>query len=95
MVLLDINEEANQRTLEEITRNGGKGYAFKCDVSDAKEVYKVAKEVENKVWQVSILVNNAGILYGKRILDLADAQIEKIFKINIIAHFWVIQIKSE
>ena len=36
-----------------------------------------------------MLINNAGIAIGKPLLELSDENIERIFKINAISHFWV------
>jgi all-trans-retinol dehydrogenase (NAD+) len=46
LVLVDINEKGNLETLKDICDAGGKAYAFKCDLSNKDEIYKVAKEVE-------------------------------------------------
>lgn len=40
---------------------------------------------------VSILVNNAGIYHGLLFDDLNDKQIERIFKINVLSHFWTVK----
>jgi all-trans-retinol dehydrogenase (NAD+) len=37
---------------------------------------------------VDILVNNAGIVSGRYLLDLTDDQIERTFKINVLALYW-------
>ena len=39
--------------------------------------------------QVSILVNNAGVVTGKNLLDCTDEQIQRTFDVNTLAHFWV------
>ena len=41
---------------------------------------------------VHILVNNAGIVTGKKFLDSSDKEIEKTFQVNTLAHFWVIRL---
>ncbi|KAF0300583.1 Epidermal retinol dehydrogenase 2 [Amphibalanus amphitrite] len=38
--------------------------------------------------QVTILVNNAGMVTGKPLLDIPDNLIEKTFEVNTLAHFW-------
>jgi len=53
------------------------------------QVYRAAKKVREDVGNVSILVNNAGVLSGKRIWESSDASIEKTFQVNTLAHFWV------
>lgn len=40
---------------------------------------------------VSVLINNAGIYHGLMLQDLTDNQIERIFNINILAHFWTVR----
>lgn len=38
---------------------------------------------------MSLLVNNAGYVYGKTFMKLPDREIEKTFKVNILSHYWV------
>lgn len=75
---------------------------YLADVSNREEVYDRAKEVhrdlnegvdssEQKERYVSVLINNAGIYHGLFLKDLRDDQIERIFRINIIAHFWTVR----
>jgi short-subunit dehydrogenase len=35
------------------------------------------------------LINNAGIVTGKKFLESSDTAIEKTFQVNTLAHFWV------
>lgn len=74
---------------------------YYADVSDKVQVYELAKkvsqdlnigrEVGERERYVSVLVNNAGIYHGLMLQDLKDEQIERIFKINILAHFWTVR----
>lgn len=88
VVCCDINEEANDKTVETIKsmRGDACGYVFDC--SDRKEVYDVAEKIKTEVGDVSILVNNAGIVSGKKFMDTPDALIQKSFEVNTISHFW-------
>lgn len=38
---------------------------------------------------VSVLINNAGIVSGKKFYDIPDNMAELTFKVNAIAHLWV------
>jgi len=38
---------------------------------------------------VSLLVNNAGIVTGKKLMDCTDENILATFDVNSLAHFWV------
>ncbi|NXJ65908.1 RDHE2 dehydrogenase, partial [Rostratula benghalensis] len=44
--------------------------------------------VKKEVGDVSILINNAGIVTGKRFMDSPDSVVEKSMEVNIMAHFW-------
>ena len=40
---------------------------------------------------VDVLINNAGIVHGKPLLDLTHDQVQTIFGVNALAHFWTTQ----
>jgi all-trans-retinol dehydrogenase (NAD+) len=90
VVLWDINREALDRALGEVTGAGGGRQAagYLCDIADREGVYATAARVQREVGAVDILINNAGIVSGKSFLELPDAQIEATFKINALALFW-------
>ena len=46
-------------------------------------------QVKQDVGDVTILVNNAGVVTGTKFLDLPDDKIDLTFKVNTTAHFWV------
>lgn len=52
-------------------------------------VYLLIFKVKEEVGNVSILVNNAGVVYTSDLFATQDAQIEKTFEVNVLAHFWV------
>lgn len=45
LVLIDVDEKANQKTANEILNEGGNAKAFTCDLSDRKAIYAVTDEV--------------------------------------------------
>ena len=38
---------------------------------------------------MTVLVNNAGIVTGKKFFDSPDNMVDLTFKVNTMAHFWV------
>ena len=48
-----------------------------------------SKRVKAEVGEVSILVNNAGVVSGRKILSCSEDKIKKTFEVNLLAHFWV------
>lgn len=39
--------------------------------------------------QVSLLINNAGVVSGLHLVETPDHLIERSFNVNVLAHFWV------
>lgn len=62
---------------------------FRCDVSSRDEVLEVAKKIKVEVGDVTVLVNNAGIMPTHPIEHHTHEEIKKIMDINVMAHFWV------
>ncbi|XP_040828637.1 epidermal retinol dehydrogenase 2 [Ochotona curzoniae] len=89
LILWDINKEGNEETCQ-LALNAGamKVHAYTCDCSRREEVYKVADQVKKEVGDVSILINNAGIVTGKSFLECPDEHMEKSFDVNFKAHLW-------
>jgi len=91
LVLWDINEEGVNKVKEEVLALGVRCHAYSCDVSKRENVYKTAKQVQKDAGDVTILINNAGIVTGKTLLEADDNLIEKTFNVNTVAHFWTIK----
>uniref|UniRef100_A0A1Y1JUB5 Uncharacterized protein n=1 Tax=Photinus pyralis TaxID=7054 RepID=A0A1Y1JUB5_PHOPY len=90
VVCIDINAEANEETIRTIANLGyAKAYAYTCDVSDYQQVVFIINKIEQEVGNVTILVNNAGILFGNPFCELSATEIEKMIQVNLMSHFWV------
>jgi all-trans-retinol dehydrogenase (NAD+) len=61
---------------------------FFCDVAQRANVYRVAAETTAAAGPVDIVINNAGIVSGRGILELPDEKIEATFAINTLSLFW-------
>ncbi|XP_062919905.1 epidermal retinol dehydrogenase 2 isoform X1 [Mobula hypostoma] len=48
----------------------------------------LVEKVKREVGDVSILINNAGIVTGRKFLDSPDDLLEKTVAVNTLAHFW-------
>ncbi|XP_028824656.1 epidermal retinol dehydrogenase 2 [Denticeps clupeoides] len=89
LVLWDINQDGNKETARLIREKySARASAYVCDCSDRSEVYRVADQVKREVGDITILINNAGIVTGKKFLDSPDSLIEKTVEVNSMAHFW-------
>lgn len=91
-VLVDIDEKGNAETARLIADlTGKKAPTFKCDVSDREAVLALAGKVRAEAGDVTVLVNNAGIMPTHPLLKHSPQEIKKIFDINVMAHFWMLE----
>jgi len=82
VVVLDVNPI--------VTENYNITY-YKCDVSKWEEVESVAKKIADEIGQPTVLINNAGVVQGKLLLDLTPADVKQTFDVNTLAHFWTLK----
>ncbi|XP_046455180.1 estradiol 17-beta-dehydrogenase 11-like isoform X2 [Daphnia pulex] len=91
VVCWDVAKQANEETVRLIHMSKGQAFAYQVDLSKREEVYQMAQRVKREVGKVSILVNNAGVVSGKVLLDCSDEQIQRTFDVNVLAHFWTVK----
>ncbi|MAI62053.1 MAG: oxidoreductase [Micavibrio sp. TMED27] len=61
VAVADINLEEAQKLVDEITADGGKAIAIKCDVADEAQVKAMVDQVIAEFGQLDMAFNNAGI----------------------------------
>ncbi|KAM8800942.1 estradiol 17-beta-dehydrogenase 11 [Rhynchonycteris naso] len=88
LVLWDINKHGIEETAAECRKLGASAHAFVVDCSNREDIYSSAKKVKAEIGDVSILINNAGVVYTSDLFATQDPQIEKTFEVNVLAHFW-------
>ncbi|XP_036139911.1 short-chain dehydrogenase/reductase family 16C member 6 isoform X2 [Monomorium pharaonis] len=92
VVCWDINEVTNNQTMDDIKRMGRNSvYAYKCNVTDREEVFRIAEKVKKEVGDVTILVNNAGIVFVKSFLNQSVDEIARVIDVNVTAHYWTLK----
>uniref|UniRef100_A0A3P8UN81 Uncharacterized protein n=1 Tax=Cynoglossus semilaevis TaxID=244447 RepID=A0A3P8UN81_CYNSE len=65
LVLWDCNTAANEQTARLARETGVEVHAYTVDLSERKNIYETAARVRAEVGEVSILVNNAGVVIEK------------------------------
>ncbi|XP_076082829.1 epidermal retinol dehydrogenase 2-like [Mytilus galloprovincialis] len=91
LVLWDIDDKANEETGNLMKKFDAKFHLYKCDVGIKDEVKKVGRRVKEEVGDVAILINNAGIVSGTKLINTPDDMIEKVFRVNLLAHYWTVK----
>ncbi|MCC5953102.1 MAG: SDR family oxidoreductase [Acidimicrobiia bacterium] len=88
VVAWDLDEEALAALVDDIERTGGRAHGEVVNVADADAVADAALRVHADVGAPTVLVNNAGVVSGRPLLELADADIRRTFEVNALALYW-------
>ncbi|XP_047438828.1 retinol dehydrogenase 10-A [Mugil cephalus] len=92
VVLWDVNSSANEQTAKLVRETGGKAYTYTVDVTNRDDVYRSAELVRQDLGRdVTMLVNNAGVVAGRRMLECPDELMERTMKVNCHALFWTVK----
>ncbi|GEE00157.1 putative oxidoreductase EphD [Gordonia spumicola] len=83
VVLADINVAGAEETATECKAKGVLTNVYELDVSKLAAVDEFAETVRARHGVPDIVVNNAGIALAGGALDASDAQIERLFDINV------------
>lgn len=64
---------------------------YKCDVTDKAQIAHVAAKIERELGTPTVLINNAAIVIGKRLLDMDISEIERSITTNLTSHFYTLK----
>lgn len=96
MVLLDINEKDLKTLADKINKiygseNGVAAHAYICDITIEAEVDEVARQIVQDVGHPTMLINNAGVVAGRYMKDLQQADVVKTFNVNVLCHYILVR----
>lgn len=91
VVLWDIDRQGLDEARVELEGAGHSADTFTCDLSNRHEIAATAKTTLAESGTIDILINNAGIVSGKNLLDLTDEEIERTFDVNVLALYWTVR----
>ncbi len=65
VLVVDINEQSGESTVDEIRKSGGQGIFFRADVAEASACQAMVEKAESEWGKLDILFNNAGIMHAE------------------------------
>ncbi|PTT68572.1 SDR family oxidoreductase [Arthrobacter sp. HMWF013] len=85
VLIWDLSADGGANVRDEIRAAGGTAEAQTVNVADRDAVKAAATEAG----PIDVLINNAGVVSGRLLLDAADEDIERTFNVNVLALYWV------
>src|SRR5262245_40127812 len=83
VLALDLAAGGAAATAEQARAEGGRAEDLAADVSDGSQVRAALAEAEARHGRVDVLVNNAGVAHVGTVETTAEADFERIFRVNV------------
>jgi NAD(P)-dependent dehydrogenase (short-subunit alcohol dehydrogenase family) len=80
---LDVDANAARATVARIQESGREAEAFACDVGDAGSVKPAFEAVIARWKRIDVLVNNAGIAHVGNVLATSEADLDRVYRVNV------------
>lgn len=92
VAIWDLDELKAKQTAEELSRPSSERHAgYGVDVTDRAGVFEVAERTTAELGPIDVLINNAGVVSGRWLTELTEAQIRRTFDVNTLALYWTTQ----
>ena len=85
VIIWDRDRDAAERVRDEILAEGGSAESHVVDITEVPVVDRVAE----RSGRVDVLINNAGVVSGKHLLDATESDIRRTYEVNALAPYWV------
>ena len=87
VVITDLNEQAGNATVEEISRQSGRAIFQPADVTNSNDCQRVVDRTLREFGRIDVLFNNAGIIRRTSILDLTEDDWDRVMDVNVRGMF--------
>jgi NAD(P)-dependent dehydrogenase (short-subunit alcohol dehydrogenase family) len=84
---VDVQEGQAQETAARIAAAGGRALPKLCDVTSGSQVDATFTAVEQALGPIGILVNNAGIAHVGNVETTAEADLDRVYQVNVKGAF--------
>ncbi len=91
VVIAEYNAESGAETARAIEAAGGRAIAYPVDIADAAADQRMVDAVVAQLGHIDILVNNAGVIQTKPMLDLTEADWDRVLDVNLRGTFFLTQ----
>ena len=88
LILWDVDAAGLERVRGEVAATGRKVSAYPCNLRDRAAIASTAMATLRDHGHVDVLVNNAGVVSGKTLLEASDDHVLRTFEVNTLALFW-------
>src|SRR5215469_5209977 len=94
VAIADLNDTGAEETAEQVRKAGTKALTKVVDVAEYDQVQALMAETVKTFGKIDILVSNAGIGGGGRLIDLSKDVFERVLKVHLFGAFYCSQLAA-
>ncbi len=95
VLIAEYNLEAAGATAAELSaeaiEQGGAAFPYRVDISDTSATQRMVDDIVTQFGHIDILVNNAGVVQTKPMLELTEADWDRVLDVNLRGTFFLVQ----
>jgi NAD(P)-dependent dehydrogenase (short-subunit alcohol dehydrogenase family) len=85
--IVDLNQEAGQEVVREISAAGGRAIFERADVTRPADCRRVVERIVHEFGGIHILFNNAGIIRRASVLEISEEDWDVVMAVNVKSIF--------
>lgn len=87
VLVVDLNSDNGRQTVKSIAGKGGQADFAQCDVSNSQQVQAAVKMAVDHWGKIDVVVNNAAMMTFKPVVELSEADWDKVLAVNLKSVF--------
>lgn len=91
LALVDLNEGLLNETTDELRKNGTECTAIVGNIAASGAPQTIIQQAVDIFGRLDVLINNAGVSSVESLLDVTEAEWDKVFSVNVKALFFLLQ----
>jgi meso-butanediol dehydrogenase / (S,S)-butanediol dehydrogenase / diacetyl reductase len=91
VVVAELDDERAAAVAAEINAAGGRAVPYRVDIADVPATRRMVDDIADRLGRIDILVNNAGVAQTKPMLDVTEADWDRVLDINLRGTFFIVQ----
>ncbi len=91
VVVADYNPETAEETASEIKSLGRRSLSYPVDISNVSQLNQMADDTVTEFGHVDILINNAGTIQIKPMMDVTEEDWDRVIDLNMRGTFFCLQ----
>lgn len=87
VAVVDLDQQAGEKVVEAIVRDGGKAIFEHADVTRADECERAVQATVRELGGIHVLFNNAGIIRRASVVELSEEDWDRVMAVNVKSMF--------